>query len=90
MRVTRAQATQSGQTAERVAALAILDRLERYRAERIMLGADKAYQQEAFLNDLHRRNVTPYVSEYAAHSYQARFSAAYLVAPLQNNKSFEY
>jgi hypothetical protein len=43
MRVTRAQATQSGQTTERVAALAILDRLERYRAERITLGADKAY-----------------------------------------------
>src|SRR5258707_5395526 len=35
-------------------------------------------------------DVTPHVSEYAAHSYQARFSAAYLVAPLHNNKSFEY
>jgi hypothetical protein len=62
--VVRALATQSGTTAERAAALAMLDRMTAGRAERITLGADKAYQEEAFLNDLRRRNITPHVAEY--------------------------
>jgi hypothetical protein len=62
--VVRAQATQSSTTAERAAALAMLDRMAPGRAERITLGADKAYQEEAFLNHLRQRKVTPHIAEY--------------------------
>jgi transposase len=62
--VVRARATQSSTTAEREAALAMLDRMTAGRADPITLGADKAYQDDAFLKDLRRRNVVPHVAEY--------------------------
>ena len=67
--VLAACVTQSGQRAEREAALAMLDGLER-RRERITLGADKAYQEEHFIAGLRARGVVPHVAEYAVSSPQ--------------------
>jgi IS5 family transposase len=47
-------------TAEREAALAMLDR--RNRSGRITLGADKAYDAMAFVEDLREREVTPHIT----------------------------
>ncbi len=47
-------------TAEREAALAMLDR--RNRSGRVTLGADKAYDVTAFVADLRERNVTPHIT----------------------------
>lgn len=47
-------------TAEREAALAMLDR--RTRSSRITLGADKAYDVTAFVEDLREREVTPHIA----------------------------
>jgi transposase len=47
-------------TAEREAALAMLDR--RNRSGRITLGADKAYDVTAFVEDLRERKVTPHIT----------------------------
>jgi transposase len=64
--VVAALATQSSTTAEREAALAMLDRLRETgrRAGPITLGADKGYQEEQFLDRLRERNVVPHVAEY--------------------------
>jgi transposase len=70
--VVAACATQSSATAEREAALAMLD--ERGRSpERvgeatvaITLGADKGFQEEKFIAGLRRRKVVPHVAEYVA------------------------
>lgn len=51
--------TQAGGTAEREAALAMLDRMPR---RRVTLGADKAYDVRAFIGDLRARSVTPHVA----------------------------
>ena len=49
--------------AERVAALAMIEpRADRPRA--IMLGADKAYDAEDFVNELRSMTVTPHVAQY--------------------------
>jgi transposase len=61
--VVAAMATQSSTTAEREAALAMLPRIKR--KARITLGADKAYQHEAFIRELRQRAVTPHVAEHA-------------------------
>ena len=47
-------------TAEREATLSMLDR--RPRRHRITLGADKAYDVEAFVGDLRTRRVTPHIA----------------------------
>ena len=47
-------------TAERDAALALLD--HRARRRRITLGADKAYDVRAFIGDLRQRSVTPHIA----------------------------
>ena len=52
--------TQSGGTAEREAALAMLDRSKR--RGRITLGADKAYDVRQFVEDLRDRLVTPHIA----------------------------
>lgn len=67
--VVAACVTQSGQRAEREAALQMLDGLSR-RAERISLGADKAYQEEQFIGGLRERKVMPHVAEYAVNTPQ--------------------
>jgi len=69
--VVAARATQSSATAEREAALAMLDQMglrpEKIpRADpRITLGADKSYQEQKFIEGLRRRRVVPHVAEYA-------------------------
>lgn len=52
--------TQATGTAEREAALAMLDRQRRRR--RVTLGADKAYDVRAFIRALRERRVTPHVA----------------------------
>lgn len=52
--------TQASGTAEREAALAMLDR--RPRRRRVTLGADKAYDVRAFIEDLRERSVTPHIA----------------------------
>src|SRR5271168_4148260 len=52
--------TQASGTAEREAALAMLDR--RTGRRRITLGADKAYDVRQFVEDLRERSVTPHVA----------------------------
>jgi len=58
--VVDAGVTQASGTAEREAALAMLDR--RGRRGRITLGADKAYDVKAFIGDLRARSVTPHIA----------------------------
>jgi hypothetical protein len=60
--VVAACATQSSTTAEREAALAMLDR--RRRPGPLTLGADKLYQEEKFIAGLRKRKVIPHVAEY--------------------------
>jgi len=67
--VVAACVTQSSSRAEREAALAMLDGLHE-RAERITLGADKAYQEDQFIGGLRERGVMPHVAEYAVNPSQ--------------------
>ena len=66
--VVAAWATQSSTTAEREAALAMLDELARIPTaagpKPITLGADKLYQEETFIAGLRQRKVAPHVAEY--------------------------
>lgn len=65
--VVRAMATQSSTTAEREAALEMIDR-HRHKARlpgEITLGADRSYQHETFVAQLRDRRVAPHVAEYA-------------------------
>jgi transposase len=61
--VVQALATQASTTAEREAALVMLDKLK-LRGEQITLGADKGYQQERFIEGLRQRRAVPHVAEY--------------------------
>ncbi len=68
--VVAACATQSSATAEREAALAMLEARGRSVKQvnettaAITLGADKHYQEEKFISELRRRKVIPHVAEY--------------------------
>src|SRR5208337_3137592 len=68
--VVAACATQSSTTAEREAALAMLDEMQRAgrstttSPQPITLGADKLYQEEKFIAALRERNIAPHVAEY--------------------------
>ena len=68
--VVAARATQSSTTAEREAALAMLDQWGRCpdqlheQTRPITLGADKLYQEERFITELRKRKVIPHVAEY--------------------------
>jgi transposase len=70
--VVRAMATQSSTTAEREAALHLLDRLKRGPGK-ITLGADKGYQHQAFVEQLRARRVVPHVAEYAPNPHWGNF-----------------
>lgn len=61
--VVEAMVSQSGQKAEREAALSMLGKLRRRGPA--TLGADKAYQEERFIRALREQNITPHVAEYA-------------------------
>jgi hypothetical protein len=60
--VVDAMVTYSGTTAERDAALALLDRSRRSATS--TLGADKSYQHEEFIGALRARRIRPHVAEY--------------------------
>lgn len=60
--IVDALVTQASTTAEREAALAMVDRLRRSKGS--TLGADKSYQQEQFVAGLRARGITPHVAEY--------------------------
>jgi transposase len=68
--VVAACATQSSTTAEREAALAMLDEMKRAGGspatspKPITLGADKLYQEEKFIEALRQRGIAPHVAEY--------------------------
>ena len=68
--VVAACATPSSTTAEREAALAMLDEMQRAGGctasspQAITLGADKLYQEEKFIAALRARNIAPHVAEY--------------------------
>jgi transposase len=66
--IVAAMATQSGQRAERDAALEMLQGLRKQKRMRrhgkITLGADKSYQQREFIRALRRRRIRPHVAEY--------------------------
>jgi hypothetical protein len=68
--VMAACATQSGTSAEREAALAMLDRWGRSpeqvneQTRAITVGGDKLYQEKGFINGLRERKVIPHVAEY--------------------------
>src|SRR6266581_911798 len=61
--VVKALATQSSATAEREAALRMLDRMKS-RSPEATLGADKSYQNQQFIEQLRQRRVAPHVAEY--------------------------
>jgi hypothetical protein len=61
--VLAAMVTESAQSAEREAALAMLDGVRRRGSS--TLGADKGYQEEQFIAGLRAREITPHVAEYA-------------------------
>ena len=68
-----AEATEAGNAAERVSALAMLDRTVRPKQERdpeleITLGADTLYQEEKFIEALRDREVAPHLSQYTQQS----------------------
>lgn len=73
--VVAACATQATTTAEREAALRLLDQYggssEQVNASTppITLGADKSYQDAKFLAELRRRQVVPHVAEYRDNPY---------------------
>ena len=60
--IVDALVTQASTTAEREAALAMMDRLRRGQGS--TLGADKSYQHEEFVAGLRARGITPHVAEY--------------------------
>jgi transposase len=50
-------------TAERQAALEMIDRWRPDKSKRVTLGADKGYDTQAFIAELHARNVAPHVAQ---------------------------
>ncbi len=54
--------SQASGTAEREAALAMVERHRGHRRRRITLGADKAYDVAAFVHALKARSVTPHIA----------------------------
>jgi len=76
--VVAACATQSSTTAEREAAVSMLDELgltqDRETAgKRITLGADKLYQEEKFIAGLRQRHIAPHVAEYEPSAHWPNF-----------------
>jgi transposase len=59
--IVDAELTRAGGTAEREAALTMLDR-RKGRCRRITLGADKAYDVRSFVEGLRERRVTPHIA----------------------------
>jgi transposase len=60
--VVGGQVTQANGTAEREAALSLIDRRRGRSSRRLTLGADKAYDVTDFVGDLRARSVTPHIA----------------------------
>lgn len=60
--VVDGQLTQANGTAEREAALSLIDRRRGRSSRRLTLGADKAYDVTDFVSDLRARSVTPHIA----------------------------
>jgi transposase len=60
--IVETELTCASGTAERDAALAMIERHRKGRRRRITLGADKAYDVQAFVDDLRQRKVTPHIA----------------------------
>lgn len=71
--VMAACATQSSTTAEREAALEMLDEI-RVEDKPITLGADKQYQDPSFVDKLRERQVIPHIAEYESGKNQCKNS----------------
>jgi transposase len=74
--VVAAEASCAGNAAERTAALAMLDRVVKPKAQRdpaaqVTLGADTQYQEAKFVQELRARGVAPHISAYAEDSSNA-------------------
>jgi transposase len=61
--IAAAMTTQADGTAERDAALLMVDDLQMGRSARLTLGADKAYDTEDFVSTIRELHVTPHVSQ---------------------------
>ena len=61
--VVQAEATEADGTAERKAALEMIDRQAPGTSNRLTLGADKAYDAREFVADLRQKCVTPHVAQ---------------------------
>ena len=66
--VVQADATQANGTAEREAALEMIDRQAPGTTNQLTLGADKAYDAREFVADLRQKCVTPHVAQKAKSS----------------------
>jgi transposase len=66
--VVQAEATEANGTAERTAALELLDRQAPGTSNQLTLGADKAYDAREFVADLRQKRVTPHVAQKARSS----------------------
>jgi transposase len=77
--VVAACATQSSTTAEREAALDMLDEMglgpdaAAGEGKRITLGADKLYQEEKFITALRQRHIVPHIAEYELSAHWPNF-----------------
>lgn len=75
--VVGACATQSSTTAEREAALDLVDELglgnDPTGEKRVTLGADKLYQEQKFIAGLRQRKIIPHVAEYEASAHWPNF-----------------
>ena len=86
--VVQADASQANGTAEREAALEMIDRQAPGTANQLTLGADKAYDTSDFVADLRQKCVTPHVAQKAkssdrkstrlnsSHGYQSRMPSS--------------
>lgn len=61
--VTATRLTRAAGTAEREAALEMIEQRAGWERQRVTLGADKAYDTRAFVRDLRDLNVTPHVAQ---------------------------
>jgi len=66
--VVQADATEANGTAERKAALEMIDRQAPGTSNRLSLGADKAYDAREFVADLRQMRITPHVAQKARSS----------------------
>ena len=66
--VVEAELTHANGTAERTAALRMIDRAQPGSTWRITVGADKGYDEASFVTELRRMCVTPHVAAKAKHS----------------------